>query len=274
MWLRDLLLEQPPPDVASAEGRTRRRGRPAPTLPPLGAHPRACLCGCAQDRGLHNGQAVSGARRQEPAPRPLAFSATNVALDSRVRAEMTRSPPGPQRDAVMLTSLLVWRTEGWDPGGRILRGAPTERLCPCGSCRDCGRSRGCCPEPYRGRGSWEPGSGIVSCWTMGTVRRRNGCWGEGPKPLPTHAPKNKHVTLRILISKGLRRGQHTERSRSSTECGGGARGLHAHGGGGPSLGETAELSRAESRRHPGHPARATAPLQAPSASCSRPTKPH
>lgn len=48
---------------------------------------------------------------------------------------------------VVLTSLLVLRTEGWDPGGRILRGAPTDRLCPCGSWMDCGRIRGCCPEP-------------------------------------------------------------------------------------------------------------------------------
>ena len=70
-----------------------------------------------------------------------------------------------------LTSLLVVRTEGWDPGARILRGAPTERLCAWGSWMDCGRSRGCCPEPYRGRGSWEPGRGIVSCWTRGIVRR-------------------------------------------------------------------------------------------------------
>ena len=72
---------------------------------------------------------------------------------------------------VSLTSLLVLRTEGWDPGARILRGAPTERLCAWGSWMDCGRSRGCCPEPYRGRGSWEPGRGIVSCWAKGTVRR-------------------------------------------------------------------------------------------------------
>lgn len=31
---------------------------------------------------------------------------------------------------IILTSLLVARTEGWDPGGRILRGAPTGRFCP------------------------------------------------------------------------------------------------------------------------------------------------
>lgn len=79
--------------------------------------------------------------------------------------------PGSQQDGVSLTSLLVLRTEGWDPGARILRGAPTDRLCAWGSWMDCGRSRGCCPEPYRGRGSWEPGRGIVSCRTRGIVRR-------------------------------------------------------------------------------------------------------
>lgn len=109
----------------------------------------------------------------------------------------------------MLTSLLVLRTEGWDPGGRILRGAPTERLCPCGSWMDCGRIRGCCPEPYRGRGSWEPGSGIVSCWQQGQlVRRQNGNWGESHKPLLTHVPRSNHpLDARVLIQEleqGLR----------------------------------------------------------------------
>lgn len=63
------------------------------------------------------------------------------------------------------TSLLVFRTGGWEPGGGILRGAPTERLCPGGSWMDCGRISGCCPEPYRG-------SGIVSCWVTAQSRGR------------------------------------------------------------------------------------------------------
>lgn len=210
---------------------------------------------CAEARSLR-----PGLWRSPPQQWPL----TNV-------NEMSRALPGPQQDAVMLTSLLVWRTEGWDPGGRILRGAPTERLCPCGSWRDCGRSRGCCPEPYRGRGSWEPGSGIVSCWTTGTVRRRNGRRGEGHKPLPTRVPKSRRVTLWILISKGLRRGRGAEQSGSSTECGGGVRGLTlpaGTGGGGCSLSVSGVEYRRDSRRagpdrraepdegrcHAGHPA--------------------
>lgn len=225
---------------------------------------------CAEARSLR-----PGLWRSPPQQWPL----TNV-------NEMTRALPGPQQDAVMLTSLLVWRTEGWDPGGRILRGAPTERLCPCGSWRDCGRSRGCCPEPYRGRGSWEPGSGIVSCRTTGTVRRRNGRRGEGHKPLPTRVPKSRRVTLGILISKGLRRGHGAEQSGSSTEqsgsstesragapqsAAGASEASHSRrgrGGGGCSLSVSGVEYRRDSRRagpdrraepdegrcHAGHPA--------------------
>lgn len=65
--------------------------------------------------------------RQEAAPQTLAVLPQQWCLADRRAGETL---PGPQQDGVALTSLLVLRTEGWDPGGRILRGAPTERLCP------------------------------------------------------------------------------------------------------------------------------------------------
>lgn len=42
-----------------------------------------------------------------------------------------------------LTSRLPLMTAGWEPGGSIRRGPPTERFCPCCSWMDCGRMR-CC----------------------------------------------------------------------------------------------------------------------------------
>ena len=83
--------------------------------------------------------------------------------------------PGSQQDGVSLTSLLVLRTEGWDPGARILRGAPTERLCAWGSWMDCGRSRGCC---LAGRGGLGVGLSVIKnlSWEeLGWVRAEHDC---------------------------------------------------------------------------------------------------
>lgn len=94
--------------------------------------------------------------------------------------------PAQQVEGVIFTSLLVFRTGGWDPGGGILRGAPTERLCPGGSWMDCGRISGCCPEPYRG-------SGMVSCWTTG--QSGGGHMWEGASnmhPREPHVPSQKN----------------------------------------------------------------------------------
>lgn len=85
------------------------------------------------------------------------------------------------------------RIEGWDLGGRIFRGVSIERFCFCGSWIDCGRIRGCCLELYRGRGNWEFGSGIVSCWTIGIVRRRKRCWGESYKLLVIYVFKSDYM---------------------------------------------------------------------------------